>query len=130
MLGGHTPDMILTEGTIRPIRPFYTGDGDGGQFNLTLAARNWTIIWMILQACGWQAGELNPSSPPVRVTFRHGKGSFGDGLISNPAFFEMVMGWMIGWTEPGRPVTGFAAWLRRSRGQLSRLLIGWEPEPA
>jgi hypothetical protein len=32
-----------------------------------------------------------------------------------------VMGWPIGWTAPGEPVTGFAAWLQRSRIALSQL---------
>lgn len=85
---------------------------------------------MILRACGWTATEAPPSSLPVRVSFRHGKGSFSEGLISNPAFYELIMGWVTGWTEPGRPVTGFAAWLQRSRGQLSRLLTSWEAEPS
>ena len=70
-----------------------------------------------------------PSSPPVRVTYPHGKTSSLAGLISNPRFFELIMGWPIDWTAPGAPVTGFQAWLRRSRGQFSNLLTAFEAEP-
>lgn len=62
------------------------------------------------------------SSRHVRVSFRHGTGSYVTGLISNPPFYELVMGWPIGWTAPEAPVTGFAAWLQRSRGALSEAL--------
>jgi hypothetical protein len=31
------------------------------------------------------------------------------------------MGWPIGWNDPSRPVTGWRAWRRRMRGELSRL---------
>jgi hypothetical protein len=50
------------------------------------------------------------------------------GLTSNPRFHEMMMGWPIGWTASGESVTEFPAWLRRSRGQFSRLLMAFDPE--
>ena len=56
------------------------------------------------------------------MSFRHGQGSYPSDLISNPRFYELVMGWPIGWTRTGLPVTGFAAWLQRSRGALSALV--------
>ncbi len=62
------------------------------------------------------------SSPPVRVSFRNGKHCYFDTLVPNPQFLEMLMGWPIGWTAPEASVTGFAAWLQRSRGQFSKLL--------
>ena len=102
----------------------------GGQFSLANAARTWTTLWMILQACGWSAATMTPrSSLPVLVSFKHGKGSFGVGLISNPRFYELTMGWPIGWTDVERPVTGWSRWLQRSRGELSVLLSNFIAEP-
>tara|TARA_R110000868_G_scaffold111222_16_gene300491 strand:+ start:2446 stop:2601 length:156 start_codon:yes stop_codon:yes gene_type:complete len=43
-------------------------------------------------------------------------------LVSNPRFHELLMGWPIGWSDPGQPVMEFAAWLQRSRGALSKLI--------
>lgn len=84
-------------------------------------------MWLALRSLGWRPMPLPPSSHPpsshrVRVSFRLGTGSFIDGLISNPRFFEHAMGWPIGWSAPGEPVTEYAAWLRRSRTELSRLI--------
>lgn len=62
------------------------------------------------------------SSRHVRVSFKHGTCSYVTGLISNPHFYELAMGWPIGWTGPEAQVTGFAAWLQRSRGALSEAL--------
>ncbi|MDB5432440.1 MAG: site-specific methylase [Caulobacter sp.] len=114
---------------MRLIAPFDIVKESGGQFPLSYSARNWTVLWLVLKAVGWtSAMAADPSSPPVRLTLRAGKGSFADGLISNPAFYELTMGWPIGWTEPGAPVTGFAAWLRASRGQLLRLRTAFGEE--
>lgn len=41
----------------------------------------------------------------------------------NPNFVEWLMGWPIGWTASAQPVTEFALWLRRMRGQLSTLCL-------
>lgn len=68
------------------------------------------------------------SSPRVRVSFKHGKGSSLRDLTPNPQFYELMMGWPTGWTAPGAPVTAYAAWLRRARGQFSNLLTSWTPE--
>jgi hypothetical protein len=113
----------VAAGEIQPRSPFYIPDTSSGQYSLTNAARTWTKLWLILQALGWRPGTTRPSSPPVRVSFTGGRGSFIAALISNPRFFEQTMGWPIGWTAPGEPVTGFAAWLRRSRIALSRLTL-------
>lgn len=39
----------------------------------------------------------------------------------NEHFVEWMHGWPIGWTDSERAVTGFQAWLQRSRIELSRL---------
>ena len=96
--------------------------GSGGQFSLANAARIWSTLWRTMDALGVAPVAKSRSSRRVRVSFQHGARSYPTGLISNPAFYEMVMGWPIGWTAPGAPVTGFAAWLRRSRGALCALL--------
>lgn len=103
--------------------PVDAANGSGGQYSLDNAARIWTTLFHTLQALGAvPAKPCRRSSRHVRVSFRHGTGSYPVGLISNPAFYELVMGWPIGWTAPGQPVTGFAAWLRQSRGALYALL--------
>lgn len=112
---------MVAAGEVQPRSPFYIPDTSSGQYSLTNAARTWTKLWLILQALGWRPGKASPSSPPVRVTFNGGRGSFIATLISNPRFFELIMGWPIGWTAPGAPVTGFAAWLQHSRTALWQL---------
>lgn len=114
---------MVAAGAVQPRSPFYVPDTSSGQYSLTNAARTWTKLWLILQALGWRPGTSSPSSPPVRVSFNGGTGSFIAALISNPRFFELIMGWPIGWTAPGAPVTGFAAWLQRSRIALSQLTL-------
>jgi hypothetical protein len=115
------PDLMVEAGAIQPRSPFYVPPTSSGQYSLTNAARTWTKLWLVLMALGWTAAMASRSSPPVRVSFNGGNGSFMGELTSNPRFFEHVMGWPIGWTAPGEPVTGFAAWLRRSRIALSQL---------
>ena len=103
--------------------------GSGGQFALNEASRSWTTLWSLLKAMGWSAATATSlSSHPVRVSFKNGKRSFLTGLTSNPRFYEMIMGWPIGWTAPGEQVTAYAAWLQRSRSQFSRLLTNWTPD--
>ncbi|MEO6359893.1 MAG: hypothetical protein ABIO43_04870 [Sphingomicrobium sp.] len=121
------PDLIIEAGTIRAVSPDYCAPNSGGQFPLGETARAWTYLWQTLQAVGWKAGPIR-CSLPVRVSFKHGKSSYYGTLMPNPRFYEMIMGWPIGWTAPGAPVTGFAAWLRRSRGQFSNLLTSFRAE--
>lgn len=104
----------------------FTGPADaahssGGQFSLTNAARSWSVLWRMMEALGATPTRNCRSSRRVRVSFQHGRGSYISDLSSNPAFFEMVMGWPIGWSGPEEAVTGFAAWLQRSRGALCAL---------
>lgn len=122
---GYFPDLVVSAGTLKTVSPIDIAEGSGGQFALNEAARSWTMLWLTLEAIGWSySATACPSSLPVRVSFKHGRGSFLSGLTPNPQFYEMVMGWPIGWTAPGAPVTGFAAWLLRSRGLFSSLLSG------
>lgn len=110
-------------GSIQPRSPLEISEGSGGQYSLSEAARSWTVLWMVLKAVGWTASmATSPSSLPVRVSWQHGKKSFLAGLTPNPRFYEMIMGWPIGWTDAEQPVTEFPAWLLRSRGLFSRLL--------
>lgn len=118
------PDLMVG-GTVRPTAPYCTKHGSGGQYSLTNAARAWTQLWRTMRALGWTPVAMPPSSHPVRVNFSTGTGSSLGDLISNPRFFDLTMGWPIGWTAPGEQVTGFSAWLLRSRGALSALnLLG------
>jgi hypothetical protein len=101
----------------------------GGQFPVSWAARSWTALYMTLQALGIPLTAITwSSSPPVRLSMKIGLGYLLDALRPNPLFYEMLMGWPTRWTAPGQSVTGFAAWLRRSRGQFSRLLTDFRPE--
>lgn len=124
---GYFPDLTIANGAVATVAPMDISEGSCGQFSLTNSARIWASLWMVLKAVGWSAALATPpSSHPVRVSFKHGNTSFVSGLISNPQFFEMVMGWPIGWTAPERPVTAFAAWLQRSRGRFSNLLSDFD----
>ncbi len=116
------PDVMIGAGDLVIGKPFDTAPTSSGQFSLTNAARAWSKTWAALKGMGWKPGPIPRSSLLVRVSFRFGTGSYIGGLISNPRFFEHVMGWPIGWTAPGEPVTGYAAWLQRSRTELSRLI--------
>lgn len=123
------PDLILDRGSIRIVKPAHIAVESGGQFPLSEASRAWTALWLTLRAMGWTAAAMaSPSSLPARVSYRLGKGSSLSGLMPNPQFYELGMGWPIGWTAPGAPVTGYAAWLRRARGLFSRLLTDWTPD--
>jgi hypothetical protein len=112
----------MQEGELSFTGPHDAAQGSGGQYSLENAARTWSVLWRLLEALGATPTKASRSSRRVRLSFRHGPGSYPCGLISNPVFYEMVMGWPTGWTAPGEPVTGFAAWLQRSRGALSELL--------
>jgi len=114
------PDLMVG-GTIRPTSPYNIAKTSSGQFSLTNAARAWSHLWIVMRAMGWTPIAMPPSPHPVRVSFSFGAGSSISDLISSPRFFDWMMGWPIGWTAPGEPVTGFSAWLRRSRGALSAL---------
>jgi len=119
---GYFPDLILDETKVGFTGPHDAALGSAGQFSLTNAARTWTTLWHLLQGLdAVPKRACRRSSRHVRVSFRHGSGSYVTGLVSNPAFFELVMGWPIGWTGPEEAVTGFAAWLQHSRGALSAL---------
>ncbi|WP_045366107.1 hypothetical protein [Methyloceanibacter caenitepidi] len=96
----------------------------GNQIGLKEAAKVWSAFWLIAKSLGCTAQrrpERYRFTRPLHVTCRLGpRSSIGD-LTFNPAFSDWVMGWLPGWSDPAHPVTGFRPWLRRSRGQLSRL---------
>lgn len=98
-------------------------DQVGNQVSIGEAAKNWTVFRRMAVALGWQAGPTPsfPFSRRVLATIRPGSGSSPGEWTLNPAFMEWLMGWPIGWSDITRPVTGFAPWLRRSRGALSML---------
>lgn len=121
--GGYFPDLVISDQHLKMTGPFDCSMGSGGQFGLSTAARSWTSLWLVMKAMGWNPAEQSTGySRPARVSFRSGTGSLIGDLISNPRFSDQMIGWPIGWSDPGRPVTGFAAWLRRSRGELYQLL--------
>lgn len=120
---------MLEAGNVRAVSPIDISEGSGGQFPLAETARTWTLLWLTMKAVGWSAKTAtSPSSLPVRVSFKHGKSSFYGTLMPNPRFYELIMGWPIGWTAPEGRVTEYPAWLRRSRGQFSKLLTDWRPD--
>lgn len=94
------------------------------------ASKVWTLMWLTMQAAGFRPGKRREatflSSHPLRVTLRLGTHASADTLHYNPRFTEWMMGWPIGWTSSGQQVTGYAAWLRRSRSELSRLISDFE----
>ncbi|MFY9350322.1 MAG: hypothetical protein WBL20_20455 [Sphingobium sp.] len=119
---GYMPDLIVHNGSVQPASPAEISETSGGQISLENASRAWTQLWLVLKALGVSTFSTSPCSLRVRVSFTHGRKSSLAGLTCNPLFYELMMGWPIGWTGPGEPVTGFAAWLQRSRGELSRML--------
>lgn len=122
------PDLLIEQGSVKVVSPIDISEGSGGQFALSESARSWTSLWLTMQAAGWTPATSYRSSLPVRVSFKNGSGSLISTLRPNPHFYELMMGWPIGWTAPEQPVTEFAAWLRRSRSQFSRLLTSWTAE--
>lgn len=110
-------------------RAFDRREGLDGQFSIDRAARTWSTFWLALQAVGWTPEmAATPSSRPVLLSFRRGPGSCDSTLTPSPQFLDLIMGWPIGWTDPLAPVTGYAAWLQRSRGQFSNLLTDFPPD--
>lgn len=95
----------------------------GSQISIGKAARLWTMIWMLVRACGGRPkGDFEfHSSLRLHMSLEPGgRYSAGD-LTYNPSFSDWIMGWPIGWTDPTQPVTGWSAWLQRMRGALSEL---------
>lgn len=114
--------MVIEAGRLGLKGPFDAHQDSGGQFSLENAARVWMLLWRVLMALGVDPTKMGSScSPPVRLSLKHGRGSSPAGQISNPRFYEKVMGWPTDWTAPEAPVTEFAAWLQLSRGRLSEL---------
>lgn len=95
------------------------------QVSVCEAARVWTTFYHLSKALGLKPSGPMPEYPfslPLHVTCRPGTRYLNGTRSLNPNFSELVMGWPIGWSDTMAPVTGFAPWLRRMRGALSRLL--------
>lgn len=123
------PDLIVKDGQLRIVTPTDVAGGSGGQYPLQNSAKAWTLFRLEAKASGWRAAfERFRSLPLGRLSYRHGRSSSLAGLICNPRFYELIMGWPIDWTAPEVPATEFAAWLQRSRGQFSKLLTEFQPE--
>ena len=95
----------------------------GSQISIGKAARTFTLIWLLVRATGAvPTGRFRfPCSRPLHLNLATGPRYSPGDLSFNPNFSDWVMVWPIGWTEPGRPVTGFARWLRRSNALHSHL---------
>jgi hypothetical protein len=120
---GNAADIKIENGDIRFVTTCDLSPRNAGQFGLSRAARSWTILWLAMQSLGWIPGRSRTSSLLVHLNFKTGLKSFHGSLTSNPRFHDWMMGWPENWTSATDPVTEYAAWLRRSRGQLSRLLL-------
>jgi hypothetical protein len=119
---GNAADIRIEKGVVRFTTMPDLSPRNGGQFGLGRAARTWTILWLTMRALGWNPGRAIRSSHPIQISFKTGLKSFHGSLTSNPRFQDWMMGWPENWTSATAPVTEFAAWLRLSRGQLSKLI--------
>jgi hypothetical protein len=57
-----------------------------------------------------------------RATTQIGPTASPNGRKSNPQFWEALMGWPIGWTEPASPAKGLSRWWRLMPTALSVLV--------
>lgn len=114
--------MVIEDGRIALRGPYDAHQASGGQYSLANSAKVWALMWRILKALGVNPDSLStPSSSRLRISFKSGAGSSTSDQTSNPRFYEKVMGWPTDWTAPEGRVTGFAAWLRLSRGRHCEL---------
>ncbi len=128
---GNLADMQISKKGIRFVRR--PGTGSYCQVSQGVTAVLWTLFIETLRAIGaWEgmdAATKHPCSHPIQLTLRHGDSSSSTILRYNPRFLDLLMGQPPGWTDAEVAVTGFAHWLRRSRGALSRLLTDFDPWP-
>jgi len=93
-------------------------DQTGSQIGLNEAVRTWTLFWLTAKALG-----MTGSPPPdayrysrrLHLSLRPGTRSLAGELTFNPHFSDWIMGWPIGWSDAGQPVTEFHRWLQHSR---------------
>jgi len=100
----------------------------GSQVGPKEEASTFSAMVMFLRAIGaWPVAQSTTarfrSSLPLLATFRRGLERSPSGQSLNPQFCEWLMGWTIGWTDAGAPVTVWSRWLRHSRTALSRLTL-------
>jgi len=98
-------------------------DQTGSQFGIGQAAKLWTMMYVLITSCGAipAKGITYLYSLPLHLSLTVGTRYSPGDLTFNPNFSDWLMGWPIGWTAPRQPVTGWSAWLRRMRGELSKL---------
>ncbi|SHM61476.1 hypothetical protein SAMN05444272_2750 [Roseibium suaedae] len=113
-------DVLIDQGAFR----FRTAtDQKGSQHSIGNAARVWSVFWMTAQTMGLKPSQalISRSSHPLHVTLMPGTRTCPGDWTFNPNFSDWLMGWPIGWSDPGQPVTGLSRWLQRMRGEISRL---------
>lgn len=95
----------------------------GSQPGIGQVAKLWSRLWLLMKALGATPtkGFSFPYSLPLHLNLRAGHRSSNGDLTYNLNFSDWMMGWPIGWTDPTRPVMEWSAWLRRMRGELSRM---------
>jgi hypothetical protein len=139
----HWPSPQARDADNRGADPARVGDpARHGGYNLD----DWAAAWPTQRACsGERSSGLNrtemvrawttpPWSHPDHQTGNDGPKSLREAMASrrlslNPSFVEWLMGWPLGWTDCGSPVTGFSRWLQRQRTALSELNWNYEPAP-
>jgi DNA (cytosine-5)-methyltransferase 1 len=142
-----TPQAHDAQGMGNPSRVGRFGTMAGGR-NLNDEA----ALWATPAARDWRSGQtssatmsrnsrplneqvVNSSFLPAPAIKSAGRDISNNTPTLNPQFVETLMGWPLGWTDPGAPMrsggewTGFASaatawfpWLRLMRGELSRLV--------
>lgn len=115
------PEMMVAEDRLKVIEP-----KDTFQIGLPSSARAWSLFWdLVVAARGGRSVGLAQScrsSSQVQVLLKPGTRSSIPSPGLSPYFLEVMLGWPLGWTDPGSSVTGFARWLQRSRTALSAML--------
>lgn len=63
-------------------------------------------------------GMVERSFHPGQTIPKAGGGSYKSTRVLNPRFVEMLMGWLVGWTDSAAPVTGFTQYKQLWRSFL------------
>ena len=92
----------------------------GSQIGLKNAIVAWSLLVQLMEAmdCPFRTPRCSHRN---RVILLNGEKHGAASITLNPAFTDRMMGWLEGWSDPLRPVSGWSHWLRRMRGALSDL---------
>jgi DNA (cytosine-5)-methyltransferase 1 len=130
--GGNRRNADLTGSARRWATPSARDWRSGRASPATLARNSRPLNEQAVSRSPGTSGNL-PSLPDPATPRAGGNTCAGDRTL-NPLFVEALMGWPPGWTDPepsaggstacGSAATAWSRWLRRMRGELSRL--GWE----